>query len=162
MRVAGSARPARSRTGALAHTARSRCLYSNDDLRRGHRLAALGSWPCWNHHGNASGPQAEPPSRGTARRRMGALAAGARTGGHATGHGSVRVRQGHDPCVLSDHCHRVAAVRAGRRWVGGNRCGRQRRPRRDIAVHGRRDNAQPLGRAKRGTRLSHARAIAQG
>ena len=78
--------------------------------------------------------------------------------------GEVLYESGHqlEPRLLPDHCHRLAAVRDGGRRVGRDRRRRQRRHRRHLAVHGRRNHAEPRGRAKRRPRLPAAGAAAQG
>ncbi len=67
-----------------------------------------------------------------------------------------------EPRLLPDHGHRLAAVRDGRRRLGRDRGRRQRGRGRHLAVHGRRVDAQPRGRAKRRPGLSPERAGDQG
>ena len=87
--------------------------------------------------------------------RGGLRAPAARSGTRAVaaGLGGLRGRRQIGLRVLSHHQHRFAALRHGRRGLGGNRGHRQRRPGRHRAVHGRGNHAQPGGGAKRRLRL---------
>src|ERR1700687_4398644 len=93
--------------------------------------------------------KAEPTAGSPARCRMRALAATAGIRGHAARPGSLRVGNPAEPCLLSDYIDHFAALRDGERSLGRNRDRRARRHRRHLAVHGRRIDAEPLGRAKR-------------
>ena len=60
---------------------------------------------------------------------------------HAAWERAVRVRRRAQSRLFSDGLHRVAAVRDGEWFVGGNRGGRQRGTGRSGVVHGRREHA---------------------
>ena len=65
-----------------------------------------------------------------------------------------------EPRLFPDHGHRLAALRDGERRLGGDRRGRQRGDGRHLALHGRRNHAQPRGGAERrpGFRLAARRS----
>ena len=112
--------------------------------------------------GRPSRSKSKPFARCVTRRRMGALAAPTRARGDAARRRVVRGRWNAEPCVLSDHRHRVASVRDGKRRLCRDRRGRQRRHRRHFAVHGWRVDAEPCGGAERRPWLSARVAGHQG
>ena len=76
--------------------------------------------------------------------------AASRTGTDALGEVSMS-RGPAAPCLFPHDVHRFVALCHGERRVGGNRRRGQRRHPRHIVVHGRRNDAEPRRRAKRGT-----------
>ena len=98
-------------------------------------------------------PRGEPSARGASGRGARAPAAPPGALPAAAQPDPVRVRRPHDPRLLSDRRHRLAAVRDGERRLGGDRGDRQRRSGRSVPVHGRGKHAEQRAGAKRGPRL---------
>src|SRR5271156_6413735 len=85
---------------------------------------------------------------------MAALAAQTRIHRHASRTSAVRIGQYAQSRLLSDHVHRLAAVRNGEWRLSRDRRRRQRRDRGYITVHGGRIHAQSSGGAKRRPRFA--------
>src|SRR5580765_7691249 len=99
-------------------------------------------------------PEAKSSSRGPASGRLRAPAPRSRTHTDAAGNGGLRVRWPFESRLFPDNQHRLAALRHGKRRLGGNRDLRQRGISRHLLVHGRRKHAEPGSGAKRRQRLS--------
>ena len=87
-------------------------------------------------NGDSAQPQEQSPARIAPRCRVEALAPASRVCRHAARRGPVRVRQRAEPRLLSDHVHRLAALRHGERRLGRDRRRRKRGDRGHLAVHG--------------------------
>src|SRR4029453_12408355 len=72
-------------------------------------------------NGHVTRTEKEPPARGAAGRRVGALAAAARASRYAAWPGAVRIGRQDESRVLSDHRDRLALVRDGGWGLGGDR-----------------------------------------
>src|ERR1035441_711329 len=105
-------------------------------------------------HAFTSTPEAKPSYRCAIRARLRSAAARSRTHSDAAGRGALRVWRPIELPAFSDHKHRLATLRHGRRRIGGNRDHRQRWFGRRLLIHGRRKHAEPGGGAKRRRGLS--------
>src|SRR6266446_8927344 len=136
-------------------------------------LKCLNSYVRWRTLDNVSryrgtGPDAysacadaKPHSCDAARGGLQAAAAAARARGDGPGTFRLRIGRTSAARVFPHRRHRVAAVRHAGRQLGRARRGGARRNDRRLALHGRRDHAEPGRGAERLQGLSLARARAE-
>jgi hypothetical protein len=107
-----------------------------------------------SRHAFTANPKAKSSSCCIVDGRLRAPSARSRTCSDAARYGALRVWRAFGFPIFPDKQYRFAALRHGKRRVGGNCDYRQRGSSRNLFVYGRRKHAEPCGSAKRRQRLS--------